>query len=150
MLHLILRVRGGGPAEPTVEPAGAEMGIAPGGLIEQCVLKDIYPASSWDSARTIQLHVQILNTDLFRAVTGKAPPKSPISAQTYAQHGLPFYKIYDEKSDIKGDFGNIKSVKEINHSKGKTRAGKQVREPTYNNPIILLDRKGLPINPLCR
>jgi hypothetical protein len=41
------------------------------------------------------------------------PPESPITARTYAQHGLPYYVIYNEKpSGIKGDFSGVKSVAE--------------------------------------
>lgn len=140
-----MRLRGGGGPVPSI----AEMGIAPGGLIKQCILQDMYPASAWDSKRTLMFHVQILNSELFHAVTGKAPPESPITADTYSQHGLPFYKIYDEKSSIKGDFMNIKSIKEIDKTKNKSGPGqkeqKQDEEPTYNNPIILLNPEGFSI-----
>ena len=63
---------------------------------------------------------------MFQQVTGKAPPPTPISAKTYADQGLPFYKIYGEKSTIKGDFNGIKTVKELD--KIKNANGKRKTE----------------------
>ena len=145
-MHVVYRLRGG-YLDP--DPAGAEMGIAPGGLIKQCILEDVFPATSWDSERIIMFHVQILNSELFQAVTGKVPPMSPISAETYAEHGLPFYKIYNEESNIKGDFRDIKSVVQMDKIKDDAGTGKEEYkyegQPTHSNPIILLDPKGFPM-----
>ena len=94
------------------------MGVAPGGLIEQFILEDHFPADSWDRQATVFVNVQILNSERFRSVTGLAPPKSPISAKTYADLGLPYYKIWkEETSSVKGDFKRIKSVKAIDKVK---------------------------------
>ncbi len=106
-------------------------------------------ASAWDSERTVVFHDQILNSELFHAVTGNSPPESPISAKTYTQHGLPFYKFYEENSSVKGEFGNIKSVKEIDALKDKSGMGKneheQSDEQTHNNLIIMLNPEGFPV-----
>jgi hypothetical protein len=125
------------------------MGIAPGGLIKQCIIGDKHPSSAWDSERTVMFNVQILNSELFHAVTGKSPPKSPISAKTYAQHGLPFYKIYEEKSSIMGNFQNLKSITELDDIKDKSgtrnEEHEQHGETTSNNPIVLLNPEGFPM-----
>ncbi len=102
------------------------MGVAPGGLIKQCILEDTHPASIWERDRTVCFNVQILNSEMFQQVTGKAPPSTPISAKTYADQGLPLYKIYGETSTIKGDFDGIKSVKELDKVKNKN--GKRENE----------------------
>ena len=113
--------RGGG-----FDPVRMAMGVAPGGLIKQCILDDTNPAEIWERDRTICFNVQILNSDMFQQVTGKAPPSTPISAKTYADQGLPFYKIYGETSSIKGDFNGVKSVKELDKLKNKN--GKRENE----------------------
>ena len=145
-IYLILRLRGGGPPPPTV--TGMELGVAPGGLIKQCILEDKYPASIWERHRTICFNVQILNSDIFRTVTGKDPPETPVSAEAYAACGLPFFKIYNEVSAVKGDFKGIKSVKEIDKAKnpgsGKSMKSDSEKEATYpqpplKNPVILLN-----------
>ena len=103
-----LRGGGGGPC-----PEDVALGVAPGGLIKQCILEDTNPATIWERDRTVSFNVQILNSDMFQQITGKPPPSTPISAKTYRNHGLPFIKIYGEKSTIKGDFDGIKSVKQL-------------------------------------
>ena len=138
-LHLIVRLRGGGATEP-----GAELGIAPGGLIKQCIIEDNYPPSTWEPDRSISFNVQILNSELFHQLTGFAPPDTPITAETYAEQGLPFYKFYEEEhSTIKGDFAGISSVKAVDKAKAKSGQQDNRRdedEPSYANPLILLDK----------
>ena len=120
---MVLRLCGGGPGP---DPKNVAMGVAPGGLIKQCILMDTEPATIWERDRTICFNVQILNSDMFQQVTGKPPPSTPISAKTYANQGLPFYKIYKETSSIKGDFNAIKSVKKLD--KIKNENGKRENE----------------------
>lgn len=91
VVHLVLRLRGGGPA---LHPA---MGLAAGGLIKQTILPDHSDPTLWDSDNGIIFNVQILNSTHFQAVTGKAPPSTPITSKTYAQYNLPYYDIFNEK-----------------------------------------------------
>ena len=125
--------------------------MAPGGLVKQCILEDKSPASVWDREQTICFNVQILNSALFREVTGMTPLATPISAATYAAYGLPFFKIYNEISTIKGEFQGVKSINEIEHAKAhdskgdpkKGQDGTTYLEPPYKNPIILLNPDGI-------
>ncbi len=114
-INLILRLRGGGGQSPEE----LAMGLAPGGLIKQCIIKDNHPSTIWERDQTICFNVQILNSDTFQQATGVAPPPTPISAKTYAAHGLPFFKIYGETSTIKGDFPGVKSVKALDRIKNE-------------------------------
>lgn len=144
-LHLVVRLRGGGG--PPIKYA--ELGIAPGGLIKQCILEDPYPESTWDIDRAISFNVQILNSQLFQQITGIAPPDTPISAQTYASHGLPFFDIYNETSMVEGDFGDIKSVAAMDIEKSPIERESdsldehdEDDEPTIENPVTLLNPDG--------
>ena len=131
------------------------MGVAPGGLIKQFILEDRFPADSWDRQATVFFNVQILNSELFRSVTGLAPPESPISAKMYADLGLPYYEIWkEEKSSVKGDFKGIKSVKAIDKVKaalakngypnamGSWGAEEEVERNPPNQSVILLKSDG--------
>lgn len=126
----------------------AELGVAAGGYIKQCILPDPNPASIWERDQTIYFNVQILNSAAFQKITGLEPPKTPISAATYASHGLPFFKIYNEGSGIEGNLANIKSVKAIDKFKAKG-GSKQAYgtdhedDLTYKHPIVMLDSKGI-------
>ena len=77
------------------------------------------------------------------------PPETPISAATYAEEGLPFYKIYNEvASDVKGDFEGVNAVKAIDKAKDKAsrkRGREEHEEPPYKNPIIILNLDGASI-----
>ena len=119
--------------------AELEMGIAPGGFIKQNIQQDTYAADSWDRERTIIFNVQILNSDSFQRVTGMPPPETPISAKTYSDLGLPFFERYEETSSIKGDFGDLKSIKTIDKIKAQDGDDDVEDEPCYPNPIIVLN-----------
>ena len=121
-----------------------ELGIAPGGLIRQTIVADPYSPDSWEPERSISFNVQMLNSELFHQVTGQAPPPTPITAQTYADHGLPFFKLYEEKSGIEGDFKGVKSVKAMDNAKDTTKDGQSLEadEPAISNPMIVLNPDG--------
>lgn len=143
----MLRLRGGGGGPNLPQPK--ELGVAAGGFIKQCILKDTNQADSWQRGRTIRFNVQILNSAVFRQVTGMDPPKTPISAATYASQGLPFFDIYNETSDIKGNFKEAKSIKEVekmkyaNGKKHPRGEGDGDDETTYKNPVVVLDPEGV-------
>ena len=138
-IHYVLKLCGGGPDN-------AEMGIAAGGLIEQSILEDTNDPGVWEVNNGTIFNVQILNSAAFEAVTGKAPPETPVTAKTYAENGYPYYEIYDEKpSGIKGDFSGVQSVAEKDFqgipTLEKAKAVAEVIEDT-NNPVVLLDKTG--------
>jgi len=87
--------------------------------------------------------VQILNTAVFEKITGLPAPPCPITAETYRQHGYPYYAIYDDEHvpGISGDFAGIKSVNEIDKTKHGENAKATVVQISKvgKNPVILLD-----------
>lgn len=107
-IHLVLRLRGGGSPLPPVH----EMSIAAGGKIKQVIHEDD-KGEDWLPKRTIVFNVQVLNSAVHKAVTGSDPPTNPVTAQTYAKSGFPFFKMYEEPSGISRDFSLVKSVGEI-------------------------------------
>lgn len=113
-LHIIIRLRGG------YSPPEHQMSIAAGGKIEQVIHPDEDPAGDWLADRTTVFNVQVLNSAVYQAVTGTAPPSQPIDAETYKEHGLPFFKMYEEPSGISGDFSMVKSVGEIDGTEDKS------------------------------
>lgn len=137
-LHIVLPLRGGGGGEP-------EMTVAAGGLINQSIIRDMSPIGTWDADRTVLFNVQIVNASLFPLITDLPAPTTPITAQSYADVDLPYFKIYDEQpSGISGDFADVKSVAQIDNSKttdAAKLAAEEVNQAT-NNPIILLDKNG--------
>lgn len=138
-VHLVLRLRGGGDPGP-------KMGIGAGGMIKQTVLGDDVDPSVWDPESGTILNVQILNSAVFKAVTGHTPPATPVTAKTYEMYGFPYFTVYDETpSGIKGDFSGVKSVAEKDlegpPTLEKALAVADVIEDT-KNPVVLLDQAG--------
>ena len=75
-IHLLGRLLGGGSF------SNHELGIAAGGSLQQTIKKDRYPPSTWHKEAVIVFNVQILNAQVFQAITGSKPPPSPITAET--------------------------------------------------------------------
>ncbi|EWC43658.1 hypothetical protein DRE_01545 [Drechslerella stenobrocha 248] len=121
--HLILRLRGGGTElQETQSTSGserAEMGLAAGGTIKQSIAKDPLKEGQWDWRRTTGFNVQILNAAIYTRLTGLASPKAPISAQSYATAGGTFYELEEDKSEVHGDFGNVKSIGQLTYNMDK-------------------------------
>lgn len=90
-----------------------EMGFAAGGLIKQYIQKDTYSPDSWDQTTTTTFNLQVLDAFVFKSVTGFAPPGCPIDAETYRAHGYPFFDIPEDESDVVGDFGDLKCLREL-------------------------------------
>ncbi|PVH76461.1 hypothetical protein DL98DRAFT_361971, partial [Cadophora sp. DSE1049] len=127
-LHLIYRLRGGGtraePLPPVISPQqkgidakAAEMAIAPGGFINQTIVKDLGPAGDWNQDNIIMFNVQLLNTSTFEAILGMKAPETPATPELYKQYGYPFYKLFEELSGIRGNFTKVKSVAKLDKKK---------------------------------
>jgi len=72
------------------------MGLAAGGTMAQKIYPDPYGLDTWDLAARTRVFVHIVNSDLWRDITGEAPPPTPVSARSYAGAGLPWFDLYDE------------------------------------------------------
>ncbi len=89
----MLRAQRSQSAQVVMAPS---MGLAAGGRIRQKVYEDPYGTDVWDRRGVSRMVVHLLNTEQFREHTGEEPPPSPISAEAYAQAGLPWFDLYDE------------------------------------------------------
>ncbi|KAI1619945.1 hypothetical protein EDD37DRAFT_569973 [Exophiala viscosa] len=116
-MQVVLRLRGGG----TVPGAKSkEMGLAAGGSIKQVIVPDGYPVATWHKSATIVFNVQLLDAANFEAVTGLLAPETPITMDTYAELGLPFFKLHEHPSGVHGSFEQVKSVGEMIGTKEQT------------------------------
>ena len=105
IVFMVYRLRGGGGGNP---PAGAEMGLAAGGIINQAIAEDD-GVFEWDSSQTKTFNVQILNSAEFKAVTGEKPVK-PREMSDFEGH---FYELFEEPSRVSGAFDAVKSINQI-------------------------------------
>ena len=112
------------------------MNIAAGGLITQSIVR--LPRDDYKKTVPVTFNVQVLNSASFKYVTGKNPPRSPVSAKTYADAGYPFFSMYEEPTTIAGDFQGLKSIAQIDKLAEQSM-------PT-NIPVINIGAVGL-LNP---
>ena len=101
--------------------AGAEMGLAAGGKMKQKIYPDPHGIDTWDAENHGRIYVHIVNSLMYRELTGEEPPPTPVTAKTYAQYGLPWFELYDDRlEDIAAPnvLKNVKSVKEKDEEKG--------------------------------
>lgn len=99
----------------------AGMGLGAGGRMRQKVYPDEYGIGTWDLSESGRLFVHIVNSMMFREITGQKPPPTPVTARTYAEHGLPWFDLYDEKmGDLPGSkkLAGVKSIREMDKAKG--------------------------------
>lgn len=107
------------PAPMRKSSAGA-MGLAAGGQMVQKIYPDAHGIDTWDLARSSRVFVHIVNSAHWREITGEEPPATPVSAKTYASHGLPWFDLYDEKAPTvapSSTLTNVKSVATIDEEK---------------------------------
>ena len=112
------------------------MALAAGGLINQNIVEDPIDPSGWENVPPLSLNVQILNSKMFRQVTNEEAPPTPISAESYAEAGLPFFKLYEEPSNISGAFKNVKSIASLDQEKGLN-----LEEKSQNYPLVHLNEE---------
>ena len=109
-------------ARPSLDAAYsvAEMGLGAGGRMSQRIYEDPYPFGRWQQHRAARLYVHIANAELFAEITGKAPPASPITAQSYTDAGLPWFDLYDaDKAYVKSSetLAEVWSLEELDEAR---------------------------------
>jgi len=89
------------------------MGLAAGGRMKQKIYPDPHGIDTWDQDNTSRVFVHIVNSDLWRQITGEEPPRTPITAKDYASHGYPWFDIYDEAAPTVAPTTTLADVKSI-------------------------------------
>lgn len=117
------------PAEDEVSPeqvvpmaASVSMGLGAGGLIRQKIYPDPHGIEAWDPESASCVFVHILNSRQYQRVTGRPAPPTPVSAATYAEHGLPWFDLYDEdRSDVSASSA-LSAVQPVGQRAGSPKA----------------------------
>ncbi len=108
------------PAPGCAPPRAASMGLAAGGRMEQKIYPDPHGIDTWDRHQTARVFVHIVNTELWREITGERPPATPVTAREYRRHHLPWFSLYDEHLpalDAQQTLAKVKSVKQLDQEK---------------------------------
>lgn len=104
------------PAPCAPPPAGAAsgaMGLAAGGRMKQKIYPDPYGIDAWDQGQHTRVFVHIVNSSMWREITGEEPPATPVTAKSYADAGLPWFDLYDEGASTIAPTSTLKGVKSV-------------------------------------
>jgi hypothetical protein len=113
----------GGAVPPAPAAAAAEMGLAAGGRMRQHIYPDPHGVDTWDQDTFGRVFVHIVNSQLWREITGEPVPPTPIDARAYTDAGLPWFELYDDQlGDIEPSevLANVKSVADKDAQHGFT------------------------------
>ncbi len=86
-------------ASPSNDLKAGSMGLAAGGRMRQKLYPDPHGLETWDPASAGRVFVHLVNSALWREITGEEPPTTPITARSYANAGLPWFELYDEERE---------------------------------------------------
>lgn len=97
-----------------------DMGLAPGGEMEQDISDDPFGYKVWEHDVSSRCFVHLANSMTWKSITGKNPPHPPMSAKQYSRYGLPWFEFYSDLPAVEGSatLNRLKSVKEVGQLKG--------------------------------
>jgi hypothetical protein len=98
--------------------AAAPMGLGAGGTLRQKIYTDTYGLDTWDQMNWGEVYVHLVPSEEFRILSGREPPPTPISASTYAEHGLPWFDLYDEDRPEVPTSERLEAVKSLRELDG--------------------------------
>lgn len=78
---------------------GADMGLGAGGRMRQEVYADDRPLSDYDEHSARRVFVHLCSAAQWTAITGEAPPPTPVDREAYVEAGLPWFDYYDADAD---------------------------------------------------
>jgi hypothetical protein len=100
---------------------GAEMGLGAGGTMRQQIYPDPHGIDVWDQAASGRIFIHLVNAQMYEEITGEKPPKSPVTAQSYTNAGLPWFDLNDgHMGDVQAPDAlvKVKTVGQIDKDKG--------------------------------
>ena len=103
------------------ESAAPDMGLSPGGRMEQEIYDDHYPFEEWDQGHRGRCFVHLSNALVWRSITAEEPPPTPATAEEYTRAGLPWFTYYAaDRAALEGApaLEKVKSVKQLGVEKG--------------------------------
>lgn len=82
--------------------AAPDMGMGAGGMMKQDIYEDEYGIDAWDMENPLRVFIHLANSEQYKEVTGKNPPTTPPSADTYRQYSYPWFDYYADGAVLAG------------------------------------------------
>lgn len=80
-------------------PAARKMGLGAGGTMRQEIFADKRPIEDYHPDADGRVFVHLASAAEWQQITGEPAPPTPITAQAYAQHNLPWFDYYAADAD---------------------------------------------------
>lgn len=98
------------------------MGLGAGGRITQKIIADTFGAETWDKSNNGSIFIHLVNSEVYKEITGNQPPNPPVEAVLYQQKGIPWFKYYDDNHVALSPsriLSRVKSIFTIDQQRGK-------------------------------
>ena len=119
-----------------------EMGLAPGGLMDQEIYKDDYGFNAWETSVRSRCFVHILNSLQYAAVCGVEPPNKPPTAAQYTAAGPPWFEYYGGDLEALEGASALAGLDSVAAKKWKQGAlGLEGNEPVRRRRVRKLGRR---------
>ncbi|WP_109530306.1 MULTISPECIES: hypothetical protein [Nocardia] len=90
------------PARPGSAPTARKaraMGLGAGGTMRQEIYTDPRPVTDYRSEADGRIFVHLVSAAEWHEITGEPAPSTPVTAHSYAEHGLPWFDYYDSDAE---------------------------------------------------
>ncbi len=81
-----------------VAPDVSETGISPGGQLRSQVFPDPWGKEAWEATQAARCYIRLCNSVIWKAVTLKPMPQTPLTEEDYESSGYPWVNSYEEPS----------------------------------------------------
>lgn len=99
-----------------VQCCASSMGLGAGGRMRQEIYADEHGSDTWAPKPVRTVHVDLVDSLAFEAVTGLPAPQPVLSARDYTEHGFPWFDLFEPgKRDIAaaGRLAAVRSVADL-------------------------------------
>ncbi|MEO2031501.1 MAG: hypothetical protein ABGZ35_05405 [Planctomycetaceae bacterium] len=124
-------------------PVSCDMGLAPGGLMNQEIYDDPFNIDDWDLAAGSRCFVHLCNSMVWQSITGSEPPHPPPTAEKYTKAGLPWFEWYDDSAIAVGATEKLKGLKSVATLSGEKATVVLPENESVTPDNIVVYRKGL-------
>lgn len=93
--------------------AAPDMGIAPGGRMQQEIYDDPYDMQDWETDASSRCFIHLCNSMVWQSIAGSAPPHPAPTAKSYTKAGLPWFEYYDDSQTALSGTSVLSKLKSI-------------------------------------
>lgn len=89
--------------------------------MRQEIYSDDFDLDVWDLRSSSRCFVHLANSLAWQAITGEAPPTTPLTSKSYEKAGIPWFDYYAEGGTAvpgSGALSQLKSVLQLGKQKG--------------------------------